>query len=71
MADTRLKQINPHTCSTETYNFFGDVDILMAVGKATFEEAHSIIREVYDPMEWNEPNKAEEARPVRRPPMYK
>lgn len=51
-------------CSAKTYNFFGDVTILINKGEITFEEAHAFIKENYDKYTWNHPYK-------KHPPMYK
>ena len=67
MTTERDYNINDKLCSPQAYNFFGDLDIMIATGKITTQDATECIREIYDKDTWNIPRDDKR----RRPPMYK
>ena len=64
--DCRYYTINDRLLSPMSYNFFGDLNILVASGRYNIEDVHKCIQDVYTLETWNVPKPTEK----RVPPMY-
>ncbi len=75
MNEAPYSNINDRLCSPQTYNFFGDLDLMIATGRATTEDAIECAKEIYDKDAWNIPTPCKRAQKSqtkqKRPPMYK